>query len=107
MEERALRGFPDQKNGSHLQDDGEQVRGYVPALWLIDARARRYAATFRKNPSTSLRRSPAAFSTASEAASTVCAEPRVSVAAPATSPSAITISLAPLAALVTFAVISP
>src|SRR5262249_37752175 len=64
-------------------------------------------ATFFRKRSTSLRRSTAAFSTASEVASTVSADPRVSAAAPAPSPSAAGMSRVPLAALVTFCVISP
>ena len=66
-----------------------------------------YTATFWRNPSTSARRSSAAFSAASDAASAVSAEERVSVAAPATSPSTLTISFAPLAAPLTLRVISP
>ncbi|HEX3502877.1 MAG TPA: hypothetical protein VHU22_05765 [Xanthobacteraceae bacterium] len=53
-----------------------------------------YAATVLKNASTSLGSFAVAFSTCSEAASMVCAEPRVWVTPPATSPSAETIALA-------------
>jgi hypothetical protein len=48
-----------------------------------------------------------AFSTSSEAASTVCAELRVCVTPVATSPSAATTALAPVAALATLCEISP
>jgi hypothetical protein len=49
----------------------------------------------------------AALSTSSDAASTVCAELRVCVTPPATSPSAATTALAPAAALATLSEISP
>jgi hypothetical protein len=66
-----------------------------------------YAATVLRKSSTSLRSFAVAFSTSSEATSTVCAEPRVCVTPPATSPRAATIDLAPFAALATLCEISP
>src|SRR5262245_65964479 len=60
-----------------------------------------YAATVPKNVSTSWRSFPAASPTEVEADSTVCADRRLSVAAPATSPSTETITLVPRAAALT------
>ena len=65
-----------------------------------------HAATRARKPSTSWRSSAAAASTACEAVSTLSADWRVSVAAPVTSPSTDTTSLAPSAALATFCEIS-
>jgi hypothetical protein len=65
------------------------------------------AATVRRKSSTSLRSLTVAFSTSSEAASTVCAELRVCVTPEATSPSADTTARAPAAALATLCEISP
>src|SRR5262249_15335521 len=66
----------------------------------------RQAATFARKPSTSVRSSAAAASTACAAVSTLCAEVRVFAAAPETSPSTDTTTLAPSEALATFCEIS-
>src|SRR5215216_6491288 len=81
--------------------------GLVVQAQGLRAQGRGYAATWPRKASTSARRLATAVSTERDADSTVSAELRVAVAAPATSVSASTTVWVPCAAPSTFCEISP